>query len=111
MPSNFSVFNKVNENGRIRIEQIKEVAPELDDLIDPMQITLAVLQEVNVAFLNLISDENEVGSNTHLLDDLYTQLIETFKLSDDKTKFDKVAAVSYPSLARSFPAPAGLAPC
>lgn len=78
--ANFSVFNKVNDNGRIIIDEIREVAPQLEDLIDPMQITLAVLQDVNVSFLNLISDDNELGINTHLLDDLYMQLIEVFQL-------------------------------
>jgi hypothetical protein len=77
--ANFAVFDRVNENGMMRIERIKEVQPQLDDFVDPMQVTLAVMEDINVALMELISDDDESSLNLELLGKLYMQLIDFFQ--------------------------------
>jgi hypothetical protein len=81
--ANFAVFDKINENGTMRIERIKEIQPELDDFVDPMQITLAVLEDVNAALMGLISDDDEAQLNLDVLNNLYMELIAFFQENND----------------------------
>jgi len=75
----FNVFDNVMEDDSLFAGRIKEVTIDQDGLVDPMQITLSVLQRAAEPFLKLISDEAEVALNIWLLDGLYDQLIRHFQ--------------------------------
>jgi hypothetical protein len=83
---NFNVFKNFMEEERLFAGRIKDVNIDQEGLVDPMQITLSVLQKAVVPFLGVISDEAELELNIRLLDGLYGQLIRHFKREAKKAK-------------------------
>lgn len=72
----FESFKKVFEDGKIIVNRITEVSTDLESLIDPMQITLAVMQDAVESLLKLIAHPNELPLNLDLLGELYDQFIQ-----------------------------------
>ncbi len=76
--ASFEVFKEVTFDNKIYAVDITDSRPDFEDLIDPMQITINVLHEVNESVLRLISDEEEGYLNLELLHRLYLKLLQTF---------------------------------
>jgi hypothetical protein len=82
----FEAFKRVLQDDKIDIRKITDIAYDEEGLIDPMQITLAVLLDATEPLVQLLSDEAEAEINLRLLHDLYDQLRRHFAALIKKQK-------------------------
>jgi hypothetical protein len=74
----FEAFKRVMQDNKLMVSKITEVTYDEESLIDPMQLTLAVLLDATEPLLQLLCDEVEVDLNARLLHALYDQLRRHF---------------------------------
>jgi len=84
----FAPFRPHTEDGKIMAGRIHEPDVAEQDLIDPMQVTLAVLQEAIDPFLRLLADESEADLTIRIFDALYDQLRRHFEKVPTKEEED-----------------------
>ncbi len=77
--SSINSFDRFTVNGEIILPGLMKQDEDLDDLIDPMQFTVAVLDEINDYIIWEFSVETERNANMIFIRKLFEKLISSFK--------------------------------
>ncbi|WP_426330134.1 DUF5677 domain-containing protein [Pedobacter sp. R-06] len=71
------------EGDKIVLDRITKQDEDLQAYIDPMQLTMACFQEINIEFLNIFSIDHQYDANVAMLGKIYDKLTANFKRVDD----------------------------
>lgn len=77
--SSINSFERFRENGKIVLPRLMKQEDDLQGLIDPMQFTLAMLDEINDYIIWEFSVEQELNANMIFIRKLFDKLINSFE--------------------------------